>query len=388
MSSKRDYYEVLGVARNAPEAEIKRAYRQRALKFHPDKNPDDPAAPEKFREATEAYEVLKDTQKRAQYDQCGHQPEGGGPGPSGGFGGFNVDLNDALESFLRNFGMGGGFGDMFGGGGGGGGRRRGRDLQLELKVSLLEAAKGAQKKVKLNKLVPCADCHGSGAAAGSRPETCSHCRGQGRVRQVRQSLLGQMVTEGVCPHCRGRGSVVQSPCPSCNGTGTVRGEETLSVKVPAGVNSGNYMELQGKGDAGEQGSPAGNLRMIFHVQEDGMFQRHGDDLVIDVPLSPVDLMLGTKVEVPTLDGKVSLKIPAGTQTHKIFRMRGKGIPHVNRPGTGDQLVRVLAWTPEKLDRDLKTKLEGLREEHITRFTDAERFSADVRARARGCVRWR
>jgi len=360
MSAKRDYYEILGVDRDASEGDIKRAYRKLAIKHHPDKNPDDPSAGEKFREATEAYEVLKDSQKRAQYDQFGHMEENAGFG-GGGYGGFNVDLNDALESFLRNFGMGGGMGDMFGGDGRGA-RQQGRSLQLKLAVSLQEAARGATKKVKVNKQVACADCDGSGAKTGSRPVTCTHCRGQGRVRQVRQSLLGQMVTEGICPHCQGQGSTIQDPCVTCRGTGTVRGEEMLELKVPAGVSSGNYMELQGKGDTGGMGAPAGHLRVVFEVDEDELFQRHGDDLLIDVPLSPVDLMLGTRVEVPTLEGKVSLKVPSGTQSHKVFRMRGKGIPHVNRPGTGDQLVRVLAWTPEKLSKDLKNKLEEVRDE--------------------------
>ncbi len=365
MSTKRDYYEILGVGKDADANEIKRAYRKLAIKHHPDKNPDDPGAAERFREATEAYEVLKDTQKRAQYDQFGHAgPEGafGGGGFGGGAQGFNVDLNDALESFLRNFGMGGGFGDMFGGGGGGRGRGRGRDLQISLRVSLLEAAQGAKKKIKINKQVTCDQCQGSGAAAGSRPVTCGTCRGQGRVRQVRQSLLGQMMTEGVCPDCQGRGTRVQDPCTNCAGSGTVRGEETLEVKVPAGVSTGNYMELQGKGDAGSQGAPAGHLRVVMEVDENDLFERHGDDLLIDVPVSPVDLMLGTKVEVPTLEGKVALKIPAGTHSHKVFRMRGRGVPHVNRPGTGDQLVRVLAWTPDKLDKNLKKKLEEVRDE--------------------------
>lgn len=367
MSNKRDYYEILGVGREADNGEIKKAYRKKAIQFHPDKNPDDESAAEKFREATEAYEVLKDSQKRTQYDQYGHMDQNAGFGGAGGFGGtggFNVDLNDALESFLRNFGMGGmggGFSDGFGGGGGGG-RQRGRNLQLELSVTLLEAAQGAKKTVKLAKQVACDGCEGSGAAAGSKPVTCSQCRGQGRVRQVRQSLLGQMMTEGVCPQCQGQGTVVEDPCGDCRGTGTVRGEETLSLKVPAGVSTGNYMELRGQGDAGPAGAPAGDLRVIFEVQESELFQRHGDDLLIDVPLSPVDLILGTKVQVPTLEGKVALKVPAGTQSHKIFRMRNKGIPHVNRPGSGDQLVRVLAWTPENLDRDLKTKLEAVRED--------------------------
>lgn len=357
---KRDYYEVLGVARDADASEIKKAYRAQAIKYHPDKNPDDPAAAEKFREAAEAYEVLKDTQKRAQYDQFGHVSDSGGFGQGGfGQGGFNVDLNEALESFLRNFGMGGGgFGDIFGGGGGGA-RGRGRNLQLELAVSLEEAARGVRKTVKVTKQVACTDCAGSGANAGSKPSTCQHCRGHGRVRQVRQSLLGQMVTEGACPHCQGRGQIVQDPCRSCRGTGTVRGEESLEINVPAGVSTGNYMELQGKGDAGEHGGPAGHLRVVFNVRESETFERHGDDLLIDVPVSPVDLMLGTKIEVPTLEGKVALKIPAGTQSHKIFRLRKKGLPHVNRPGQGDQLVRVIAWTPENLDRDLVKRLESL-----------------------------
>jgi molecular chaperone DnaJ len=361
MSNKRDYYDVLGVGRDADKGDIKKSYRKLAIKFHPDKNPDDPKAAEKFREATEAYEVLKDPQKKAQFDQFGHMDQNAGFGGAGGFGGgFNVDMNDALESFLRNFGM-GGMGGGFGGGSGGS-HGRGRGLQLELTVSLLEAAQGAKKTVKLNKQVSCTDCSGSGAASGSHPVTCSQCRGQGRVRQVRQSLLGQMMTEAVCPQCQGTGSVVEDPCDSCRGTGTIRGEETLNIKVPAGVSTGNYMELKGKGDTGQVGAPAGDLRVIFEVQEHELFQRHGDDLLIDVPLSPVDLMLGTKVQVPTLEGKVSLKVPAGTQSHKIFRMRNKGVPHVNRPGSGDQLVRVLAWTPDNLDKELKEKLEEVRED--------------------------
>lgn len=371
---KRDYYEVLGVARSADATEIKKAYRAQAIKYHPDKNPDDPGAAEKFREAAEAYEVLKDPEKRARYDRYGHAPEGGLGGGFGG-GGFNVDLNDALESFLRNFGMGGGFGDVFGGGGAGG-RGRGRNLQLELSITLEEAARGVRKTVKVTKQVPCADCGGSGAAAGSRPATCQHCRGHGRVRQVRQSLLGQMVTEGACPHCQGRGQVIQDPCRSCRGTGTVRGEESLEINVPAGVSTGNYMELQGKGDAGEHGGAAGNLRVVFHVRDSELFERHGDDLLIDVPVSPIDLMLGTKIEVPTLDGKVALKIPAGTQSHKIFRLRKKGMPHVNRPGTGDQLVRVLAWTPENLDREAVKRLEALRDDLARRVPPPGRRHGD------------
>ncbi|MCP4292015.1 MAG: molecular chaperone DnaJ [bacterium] len=366
MSTKRDYYEILGIGKSASTGEIKKAYRKVAIKHHPDKNPGDEGAAERFREATEAYEVLKDEQKRQQYDQFGHAPEGGGFGGGAGYGGagFNVDLNDALDSFLRNFGMGGGggggFGDMFGGGQGA--QRRGRDLQITLNISLADAAKGVTKKLKVNKQVPCDSCDGSGAAEGSKPVTCGQCNGMGRVRQVRQSLLGQMMTEVACPQCHGQGQTISNPCGNCRGTGTVRGSEMIEVKVPAGVSSGNYMELQGKGDHGDLGSSAGHLRVVFEVEESDLFERRGDDLVIDVPVSPVDLMLGTKVEVPTLNGKVALKIPAGTHSHKVFRMRGKGVTHVNRPGTGDQLVRVLAWTPEKLDKATKAKLEDVRDD--------------------------
>ena len=367
MASKRDYYEILGVARDAAEVEIKKAYRKLAVKYHPDRNKEDASAAEKFREATEAYEMLKNAEKRAQYDRFGHQPEGGGFGGAGGFGGFGgaggveMDLNEALRRFMQDFGM----GDIFGGGGGGGGheggRRQGRNLQVTLKLGLKDAAGGVSKKIKVQKQVACPLCQGSGAAEGSRPQTCQTCRGVGRVRQVRQSLLGQMVSETTCPHCGGRGQMISDPCGDCRGTGTVRGEETLEIKVPAGVTTGNYMELRGKGDAGEQGGPPGGLRVVMEVREDDLFERHGDDVLLDVPVSPVDLMLGTKLTVPTLDGKVALKVPPGTQSHKIFRLRGKGVPHLNRSGSGDQLVRVIAWTPLDLSTEEIRQLQDLRE---------------------------
>ncbi len=359
MSEKRDYYEVLGIARDADETEIKRAYRKLAVKYHPDRNPDDPSAAEKFREATEAYEVLKDPQRRAQYDRFGHAAEAAGAAP-GGFGGGAFDINDALESFLRNFGGFGGFGDIFGERGGGGGGR-GRDLQIKVTVTLQEAASGAKKKLRLKKQVACGTCHGSGAAPGSAPTACPQCGGRGRVRQVRQSFLGQMVTESVCPRCHGRGQIVSRPCGDCRGTGTVRGEETLEIEIPAGVATGNYMDLRGRGDAGEHGGPAGDLRLLMEVADDAVFERRGDDLLVDVPISPVDLMLGVRFEVPTLDGRVALKIPAGTQSHKVFRLRGKGMPRLHRGGRGDQLVRVIAWTPEKLTPEQSAQLERLRD---------------------------
>ncbi|MFH1841805.1 MAG: molecular chaperone DnaJ [bacterium] len=376
MATKRDYYEVLGVGREAHENEIKRAYRKLAVQYHPDRNPDDESAAEKFREATEAYEVLKDSQKRTQYDRFGHAAtEGGFSGFGGGPGGFNVDLNDALESFLRNFG---GFGDIFGNHAGGGRRAsgRGRNLQLKVALTLREAAQGARKKLKVKKQVACEECHGTGAAAGSNPVNCPQCGGVGRVRQVRQSLLGQMVTEGACPRCQGRGQFIESPCGSCRGTGTVRGEQTLEVNIPAGVTTGNYMELQGKGDQGEQGGPAGDLRVIMEVAEDDLFERHGNDILIDVPVSPVDLMLGVKVKVPTLDGKVALKIPPGTQSHKIFRMRGKGIVNLNHGGQGDQLVRVISWTPAELDKDQTELLRQLQDDLSSKVPEPGRHLYD------------
>ena len=361
MSTKRDYYEILGIARGATEREIKLAYRKLAVEYHPDRNPDDPDAPEKFREATEAYTVLKDTGKRAQYDRFGHARVAGEFGAEGfGAGGFGIDMNEALASFLNNFG---GLGDLFGGVNERGGfSGRGRNLQLGLELTLGEAATGTKKRVEVRKQVPCSMCDGTGLAPGSQPTTCGQCRGHGRVRQVRQTLLGQMVTETACPVCSGQGTIIEDPCTDCRGEGTVRGTETLEVKIPAGVTSGNYLELAGKGDTGLHGSPSGDLRVVITVLDDEFFERHGDDILLDVPVSPVDLMLGVKLEIPTLDGKVALKVPAGTQSHKIFRLRGKGISHLNRRGSGDQLVRVLAWTPQRLSGDQQQRLKELRSE--------------------------
>ncbi len=363
MATQRDFYETLGVSRDATEQEIKKAYRKVAVKEHPDRNPDDPTAAERFREATEAYEVLKDSQKRAQYDQFGHAAFQQSAGFGGGAYAGDFDLNDALESFLRNFG---GFGDIFGGGmgGGTGGRgpsNRGHDLQIKLKLTLKEVADGTTKKLKVRKQVLCSGCGGDGAAAGSKATTCTQCNGMGRVRQVRRTLLGQMVSEGACPQCQGRGSLVSDPCHDCHGTGTLRGEETVEVRVPAGVSTGNFMELPGRGDAGHQGGANGDLRVVMEVLEDDVFERHGDDVLVDMPVSPLDLILGAKVEVPTIEGRVALKIPAGTQSHKIFRLRGKGLPRLNRGGAGDQLVRVIGWTPDSLSKEDKESLEKLRE---------------------------
>jgi molecular chaperone DnaJ len=354
--AKRDYYDVLGIDKNAAQDEIKKSYRKLAFKYHPDKNPGDKEAEENFKEATEAYEVLNNAEKRNLYDQYGHAGLGGagGQGPfGGGYGGFGgMDLSDALRAFMRDFGGFGGFEEMFGGARARGGRRvrRGRDLQLKVKLTVHEVAKGATKQIRVNKLVRCDACGGGGSREGGELATCEVCQGTGQIKHVQRSILGQFVNVTECHQCRGEGVIVRDPCRECNGTGTVRGSETVSVKIPAGVATGNYITVGGGGDVGERGGPAGGLYVIIEEQDDRLFERHGNDVLIDLPLTYSQLALGTKLEIPTLEGNVLFKIPAGTPSHKVFRMKGKGIPRLNSYGKGDQLVRVLAWVPDKVDK--------------------------------------
>jgi molecular chaperone DnaJ len=360
--SKRDYYEVLGVDKGVSDDDIKRAYRKLAVKFHPDKNPDDHTAEERFKEATEAYEVLRDGQRRAAYDQFGHQGVSGtggfgGGGFSGG-GGMEFDLSDALRAFMRDFG---GFGDIFSEMGGARGRAgRGRDLQVKVRLTLEEISTGIKKKIKIKRQVACETCSGSGMASGEKPSACDGCGGRGQVRRVQRTLLGQFMNVVTCPKCHGDGEIITNPCGDCSGTGTVRGTVTVEVSIPAGVASGNYLTVKGQGDSGERGAPAGDVYVVIEEQEHELFERHGDDLLLDLPVAMADLTLGTKLQVPTIDGRVSLKIPAGTQSHKIFRMRGKGITHLHGHGRGDQLVRVIAWTPQNLSNGERRLLEELR----------------------------
>jgi molecular chaperone DnaJ len=362
--SKRDYYDVLTIDRNASADEIKKAYRKLALQFHPDRNPGDETAEDKFKEATEAYEVLRDAEKRRLYDQFGHAGVSSGAAGGGGYGGFSADfdLSDALRAFMRDFG-GFQFGDIFGGGGTRASarpqQRAGNDLQVKVALSLEEAAKGVEKQIKVNKEVRCKTCTGSGAKAGSTADTCEQCGGTGQVRHVQRSLLGQFVNVSECHRCRGQGKIISNPCRDCNGTGTVRGSETVSVKIPAGVAVGNYITVSGGGDAGERGGPKGNLYVIIDELEHDLFERHGNDIVMDLPLTVTQLTLGTKAEVPTLDGHVLLKVPAGTPSHKVFRLKGKGIPRLNSYGSGDQLVRVIAWIPRKVSSEEKKLLDNL-----------------------------
>jgi molecular chaperone DnaJ len=367
MATKRDYYEVLGVDKNASREEIKKAYRKQAFQYHPDKNPGNKEAEEKFKEATEAYEVLSDADKRSNYDQFGHAAfsrgggdpfagaRGFGGGSGAGFEGF--DLSDALRAFMREFG---GFGDFEGGPGGAGARaRKGRDLQLRVKLTLNEIANGVEKQIRVSKQVLCETCHGSGAKAGSQPVQCENCQGTGQIKQVQRTILGQFVNVTECNVCHGEGTLVKDKCLDCRGTGTVRGNDTVTVKIPAGVAEGNYITIRGGGDQLGRGGRPGDLYVVIEEEESDRFTRHGNDVLIDVPLTYTQLALGAKLEVPTLEGKVLLKVPAGTASHKVFRLKGKGIARLDGHGRGDQLVRVLAWVPEKVSKKEEELLKEL-----------------------------
>ena len=362
---KRDYYEVLGVSRDASTDDIKKAYRKLALQYHPDRNPGDKEAEEKFKEATEAYEVLRDGEKRARYDQFGHAGVSGSG--AGGFDGFpgGFDLSDALRAFMRDFGGFGGFGDLFGGGGSargrGGGVRavRGNVLHVRLKLTLNEVAKGVSKKIKVSKMIPCKKCQGTGAQEGTSKQTCTGCGGSGERRQVSRSLFGQFMNITVCPECGGEGSIITDPCAGCGGDGRAKGSKSVEVKIPAGVTTGNYITLEGQGDAGPRGGPPGDLVIVIEELENEIFERHGYDIVCDLPVSFTQLALGARVEVPTLDGKAAIKIPPGTHSHKIFRLRAKGIPRLHSYGHGDQLVRIIAWTPQSIDKEERATFEDL-----------------------------
>ncbi len=353
----RDYYEILAVQKSSTEAEIKKAYRKLAMQYHPDRNPGDKQAEERFKEVTEAYEVLRDPQKRQRYDRFGHD------GLKGGFGGFGVDfdLSDALRTFMSE-----GFGDLFGmGRGSRNSVRRGKDLQVRLKLTLEEIAAGVEKKIKIKKYVSCNDCSGSGASASGGFITCLQCQGAGEVRQVSQSLFGQFVNIATCPRCHGEGKIVKEPCVACQGEGRVQGESIVALDVPAGVASGNYMTVRGEGNAAPRGGESGDVIVLIEEAEHKYFERHGDDILYELPLSFAQVALGDEVEVPTLTGKAKLQVQAGTQSHKILRMRNKGIPHLRGGGIGDQLVRVRVWTPTKLSADEKKLIARLREaEHL------------------------
>ena len=347
MAAKRDYYEILGISKDASQDEIKKAYRKLAVQYHPDKNPDNKEAEAKFKEVAEAYAVLNDAQKRQQYDRFGHAQPG-----AGGFGGFDYggggfDIADALRQFMdQDFG----FGDLFGGRTSRrrGTSRRGSDIQIKLKLTLEEIATGVKKKIKVKKQVECSECNSTGSAKYSKTQACPVCKGSGEVRQVSQSLFGQMVNVTTCHRCKGQGSIIENPCHSCHGEGRVQGSKTIEINVPAGVTSGNYIPIEGEGNKGLRGGQSGDLIVYIEEVKHDIFERHGDDVVMLLPLSFPKAALGTSIEIPTLTGKAKLSIPAGTQSGKILRMRSKGIPHLHGAGIGDQLVQVQVYVPTKL----------------------------------------
>ncbi len=339
--AKRDYYEILNVARNASEAEIKQAYRRLAMKHHPDRNPGDQVAEEKFKEAKEAYEALSDARKRAAYDQFGHAGVDGSAG--GGFGG-PADLGDIFGGVFR---------DIFGGGRGGAQGYRGADLRYTLELTLEEAVFGTTAKIRVPTLVTCAVCAGNGAKPGTKPTTCPTCRGVGQVRMQQ----GFFSIQQTCPRCQGRGTIIPEPCETCRGVGRVEEQKTLSVKVPAGVDNGDRIRLAGEGEAGEHGGPAGDLYVQIQVKPHPIFTREDNDLYCDVPIGFTTAALGGDLEVPTLDGRLNLKIPPETQTSKVFRIRGKGVKPVRGGPTGDLLCRVVVETPVNLTREQKELLQ-------------------------------
>ncbi len=354
--AKRDYYEILGVGRTATEEEVKKAYRKMAIKYHPDKNPDDPAAEDKFKEAAEAYEVLGDSDKRSRYDQFGHQGVNGG-------GGFS-DAGDIFSRFGDMFGD-TPFGDFFGSGGQRGGRRvrKGDSLRIKLKLTLDEVANGVEKKVKVKRYTTCQTCSGNGAKNGTSVKTCSTCNGNGQVRRVVNTMLGQMVSTNTCPTCSGEGTIISDRCDTCAGEGRVLTEETISARIPAGVAEGMQLNMAGKGNVPPRGGVAGDLLILIEETEDEQLKREGDNVIFDLHINFADAALGTNLEVPTIEGKVKIKIEPGTQSGKILRLKDKGIRNVNGYNRGDQLIYVNVWTPQQLTREEEAIIEKFRTAH-------------------------
>jgi molecular chaperone DnaJ len=364
MSTKRDYYEVLGIGKSAGADEIKKAYRKVAMQFHPDRNPGDHEAEEKFKEAAEAYEVLSDGDKKAKYDRYGHQAFAPG---SGGFGGGHANnMEDIFSQFGDIFGN-DIFGDFFGGQGGGrsrgGGRRstgqRGSNLRVKLKLNFEEIAKGVTKNIKVKKYVSCNTCSGSGAKDKGSMQTCSSCNGSGQVRKVQNTFLGQMQTVATCPACNGEGTTITAKCPACKGEGRVYGEEMVSLDIPAGVQEGMQLSLSGKGNAGERGGANGDLIILIEEEAHPHLHRDGLNVAFELFVTFPDAVFGTNLEVPTIDGKAKIKIPPGTQSGKIFRLKGKGFPEVNGYAKGDQLIHVNVWTPQNVSSEERSMLERM-----------------------------
>lgn len=365
--TKRDYYDILGVTRSSSADEIKKAYRKMAIKYHPDKNPGDKKSEDNFKEAAEAYEVLSNSDKKKRYDQFGHAG-GAASANGGGYSGGNMNMEDIFSQF----------GDIFGGGGGGGspfdsffggqqqsrtGRRvsRGSNLRIKVKLTLEEIAKGVEKKVKVNKQIICAACDGSGAKDKSSFHTCTTCNGSGAVRRVTNTILGQMQTTSTCPTCNGEGTEITAKCTVCHGEGLVRGEETISINIPAGVSEGMQLSMSGKGNAAPRGGIPGDLIILIEELSHETLKREGNNIIYDLHISFIEAAIGASVEVPTIDGKAKIKIEPGTQGGKILRLKGKGVPEVNSYHRGDQLIYVNIWTPKALSKEERDMLDHLKE---------------------------
>lgn len=356
--AKRDYYDILGVSKTATQEELKKAYRKVAIKYHPDKNPDDPSAEEKFKEAAEAYEVLSDENKRAQYDRFGHAGMSGAAG--GGGGGFH-DMGDIFSRFSDIFG-GAGFGGFDGfGGGGGGGRRQGSHVRITLKLTLDEIAQGVNKQLKVNRFHTCHHCGGNGAKNGTALTTCTTCNGQGQIRRTVNTMLGQMVSATTCPTCNGEGKIVKEKCDPCAGSGRLRKDDLITVNIPAGVEDGMQLSMRGKGNVAERGGSAGDLIIVIEEQQHPTLKREGIHVVHDLYLSFPQAALGALVEVPTIGGKAQIKIDPGTSSGKILRMRGKGLPALNSYEKGDEIIHVNIYVPTALSAEEKATLERLRD---------------------------
>jgi molecular chaperone DnaJ len=357
--AKRDFYEILGVDRTANADEIKKAYRKIAIKFHPDKNPDDPTAEDKFKEAAEAYEVLSNPEKKERYDRFGHQGVG-----NGGFGGGGMNMEDIFSQFGDIFGGGGGspFESFFGGGGRGQGARsrKGPNLRIKLKLTLDEISNGVEKKIKVKRYVTCNTCSGNGSKNGVSQQSCSTCNGTGQMRKVVNTMLGQMVSTSTCPTCNGEGKTLIERCQVCSGEGRVMQEEVIPIKIPAGVGDGMQLSMSGKGNVPVRGGIPGDLLIVIEEEEHEFLKRDGNNVVFDLYVNFVDAALGTSIEVPTIEGKVKIKIDPGTQSGKILRLRGKGIKEINGYNKGDQLIHVNIWTPKQLSKDEKEILENLK----------------------------
>jgi molecular chaperone DnaJ len=355
-----EFYSLLGISRDASEAELKKAYRKLAMEYHPDRN-SSPEAEAKFKEITEAYEVLRDPQKRAAYDRYG---KAGLAGSGSGYGFHQVDLSEALNIFMRDFGAMGGFESLFGGHRSRTEERRGQDIRVTVRLTLAEVALGVKKTVKLKSLERCGTCEGTGAKPGTQPTTCTSCGGSGEVRRATRSMFGQFISVAPCPTCGGEGKVISQPCEVCRGEGRVRGDRSVVVDIPAGVSTNNYLTLRGQGAAGPRNGPNGDLLVMLDIKEDDRFERQGDDLVYDLPVSFSQAALGGEHLVPTPYGEERLKIPPGTQPETVLRLRGKGLPILGQDAKGDLLVRVRVWTPERLTEEQEQlfrelgKLEG------------------------------